>query len=116
MPYQKVGRKSSYSWVDGQLGCSVPIVLALPSFAKHMCVTKEAYRHPMKVGNYNVWIPKVLLTSSLDIEQYMFKLLMKSNGVDAMAKFPNENPIFHLSHTLSTSRVLSFFSHNISNW
>jgi hypothetical protein len=38
----------------------------------------------------------VLSASSLDIERSMFKLSMKSNGVDAIAKFTNENLIFHL--------------------
>jgi hypothetical protein len=49
----------------------------------------------MKVGNFNVWVFEVLLVSLLDIEQSMFKLSMKSNGVDAMTKFTNDNLIFH---------------------
>jgi hypothetical protein len=95
--------------VDGQLRRGVSIVLVLPSFAKHMCVTKEAYCHRMKMGNFNVWVLEVFLASSLDIEQSLFKLSMKSNGVDTMAKFTNENPILHFLCTFSTSRVLSCF-------
>jgi hypothetical protein len=56
------------------------------SLAKHLCVIKKTYCHPKKVGNSHVWVPRMLLIIALDIEQYMFKLSMKSNAIDAMAK------------------------------
>jgi hypothetical protein len=71
-------------------------------------VIKEPYCHPKKVDNYDVWVLAVLLVVALDIEQSMFKLSMKSNAVDAMAKPNNVNLVSCLWCTLSTSRVLSF--------
>jgi hypothetical protein len=38
------------------------------NFAKHMCVIKETYCHPMKVGNFDVWVLEMLSIASLDIE------------------------------------------------
>jgi hypothetical protein len=37
-----------------------------------------------------------LLLATLDIEQYMFKLSMKSNAIDVMAKPSDVNPISRL--------------------
>ncbi len=68
---------------------------------------KEAYFHPKKVGNFDIWVPRVLLVVAFDIEQSMFKLSMKSNAVDAMAKPINVNRIFCIWCTLLTSKVLS---------
>jgi hypothetical protein len=59
------------------------------SFAKHLLVIKITYCHSKKMGNYDVWVPRMLLVVALDIEQYMFKLSMKSHAIDAMAK-PND--------------------------
>jgi predicted outer membrane lipoprotein len=71
-------------------------------------VIKKAYCHPKKVGNFDVWVLGVLLAIALDIAQSMFKLSMKSNVVDAMAKTSDVNLVSHLSRILSASRVLSF--------
>jgi hypothetical protein len=38
------------------------------SLAKHLRVTKKTYCHPKKVGNSNVWVPRMLLILALDIE------------------------------------------------
>jgi len=47
-------------------------------------------------------------TSSLDIEQFMFKLAMKSNACTTMVKSIDGNPLTHLWHTLSTSRLFVY--------
>jgi hypothetical protein len=60
---------------------------AKASFVKHLCVIKKAYYDPKKMSNFDVWVLEVLLGVALDIEQSMFKLSMKSNAIDAMAKF-----------------------------
>jgi hypothetical protein len=70
-------------------------------------VIKETYHHPKKVGNFDVWVPRVLSVVALDIEQSMFKLSMKSNVVDTMAKLSDVNHVSHLWRILSASRVLS---------
>jgi hypothetical protein len=77
------------------------------SLAKHLHVIKEAYCHCKKVGNFDVWVFIVLLVIALDIEQSTFKLLMKSNVVDAMAKPSDVNHVSCFWYILSTSRVFS---------
>jgi hypothetical protein len=74
----------------------------------NICVIKKTNCHPKKVGNFDVWVLIVLLVVALDIEQSMFKLSMKSNAVDAMAKPNDVNLVSRFWRTLSTSRVLSF--------
>jgi len=64
------------------------------SLAKHLHVIKEAYCHPKKVGNFDVWVFVSLLIIAFNIEQSMFKLLIKSNAVDAMAKPSDVNHVF----------------------
>jgi hypothetical protein len=97
---------------------------AKASFVKHLCVIKKAYCNPKKVSNFDVWVLEVLLGVALDIQQSMFKLSMKLNAIDAMAKSSDVNLVSHLWRILSclwrilsASRVLSFsFSQIISNW
>jgi hypothetical protein len=57
--------------------------------------------------NYDVWVPKVLPIATFDIEQSMFKLSMKSNVVDTIAKSSDVNHVSWLWRILSTSIVLS---------
>jgi len=38
------------------------------------------------VKNFYVWVFEVLLSTSLDIQQFILKLAMKSNALDAMVK------------------------------
>jgi hypothetical protein len=59
-------------------------------------VIKKHIATPKKTNNFDVWVFEVLSTTSLDIEQFLFKLSMESNAVDAMAKLTNENPISHI--------------------
>jgi hypothetical protein len=49
-----------------------------------------------------------MLTSSFDIEQFMFKLAMNSNAYIAMVKPIDVKPLTHLWHTLSTSRLFAY--------
>ncbi len=83
------------------------------SFAKHLCVIKEAYCHPKKVDNSDVWVLAVLLVVALDIEQSMFKLSMKSNAVDAMAKPNDVNLVSCPWRTLFNIQNSFFFSPRI---
>ncbi len=69
---------------------------------------KAIFCNPKKLASSNVWVPKVMSTSSLDIEQYMFKLAMKSNVCTAMAKLIDVNPLTHLWHTFSTSKLFVY--------
>ncbi len=68
------------------------------------------------MGNFDLWVPKMLLVVAFDTEQSMFKLLMKSNVVDAMAKPIDVNHVFCLWCTLLSSRVFFLLFQNISNW
>jgi hypothetical protein len=61
------------------------------------------------VGNFDVWVFVMLLVIALNIEQSMFKLLMKSNAVDAMAKPSVVNHVFYHWYILSTFRVFPWF-------
>jgi hypothetical protein len=65
---------------------------------------------PLKVGNYDVWVFKMLSwATSLDIQQSMLKLTMTSNAFDVMVKPIDVNPIFQLWHIFSTSKVFLSF-------
>jgi hypothetical protein len=55
-------------------------------------------------------VSRVLLVVTFDIEQSMFKLSMKSNAINAMAKPIDVNHVFCLWCTLLTFRVFSSFS------
>jgi hypothetical protein len=61
------------------------------SFHKHLYVIKTTFFHPKKPNNNDVWVLKVLLITSFDIQQYMFKLAMKSNACATMTKPFNVN-------------------------
>ncbi len=52
---------------------------------------------------------KCFLSTSLDIQQFILKLAMKSNALDAMVKPTNANSIPHLWCTPSTSKVIFYF-------
>ncbi len=69
---------------------------------------KVIFCNPKKLANSDVWVPKVMSTSSFDIEQSMLKLAMKSNACIAMVKPINMNPLMHLWHTLLTSRLFVY--------
>ncbi len=45
------------------------------------------------MGNFDVWVYVSLLVITFNIEQSMFKLLIKSNAVDAMAKPSDVNHV-----------------------
>jgi hypothetical protein len=68
-------------------------------------VIKAAFCHPKKLADNYTWVLEVLLTTSLGIQQSMFKLAMKSNACVTMAKPVDVNPLTWLWHTLSTSRL-----------
>jgi hypothetical protein len=48
------------------------------------------------VGNFDLWVLIMFLVAAHDTEQYMFKLSMKSNAIDAMAKPSDVNLVSHL--------------------
>jgi hypothetical protein len=56
-----------------------------------------------------VWVFEIFLSNSLDIQQFILKLAMKSNALDAMVKPINANSISHLWCTLLTSKVIFYF-------
>ncbi len=53
---------------------------------------KVAFWDPKKLVDNDVWVLDFLLLSSFDIEQFMFKLNMKSNAYATMVKLINVNP------------------------
>jgi hypothetical protein len=57
---------------------------------------KTTFSDPNKLGNSGVWVLEALSIASLDIQQYMFKLVMKSNAYATMAKLLDVNPLTHL--------------------
>ncbi len=46
------------------------------------------------MGNFDVWVLKIILTTPIEIQH--FKLAMKWNAYDAMAKPIDANPTFYL--------------------
>jgi hypothetical protein len=70
-------------------------------------VIKVAFSNPKKLAGNDVWVPKVLLMSSLNIEQSMFKLAMKSNACVVIAKPIDVNPLTHLWCIFLASRLLT---------
>jgi hypothetical protein len=65
-------------------------------FHKYLDMIKTTFSHPNKLGNSGVWVLEALLITSLDIQQYMFKLAMKSNAYVTMAKLLDVNPLTHI--------------------
>jgi hypothetical protein len=53
--------------------------------------------HPKKLGKIDVWVHDVKLSmASLDIQQFIFKVAMKSNANVIMVKPLDVNPFSHL--------------------
>ncbi len=69
---------------------------------------KATFCHPKKLANSDTWVLEVLSTTSLDIQQSMFKLTMKSNACVTMVKSLDVNPSMWLQCTFSTSRVFAY--------
>jgi len=59
---------------------------------------KVTYFHPKRLGINDVWVAhEVLSTTSIDIQQSMFTLVMKSNVSDVMVKpLDDANPLMGL--------------------
>jgi hypothetical protein len=66
-----------------------------------------AFCHPKKLVDSDTWMLEVLLVTSFDIQQSMFKLAMKSNACTTIVKLLDVNPLTQLWHILSTFRVLA---------
>lgn len=66
------------------------------SFSKHLDVIKVAFCHLKNLDSNDVWVLEVLSATSLDIQQSLFKLAMKSNACNAMAKSFDLNLYTHL--------------------
>jgi hypothetical protein len=71
-------------------------------------VIKATFCGPKKLTDSDVWVPEVMSTSSFDIEQSMFKLVMKSSACITMAKPIDVNPLTHLWHILLTSKLFAY--------
>ncbi len=78
------------------------------NFNKHLNVIKATFCSPKKLAGSDVWVLEVMSTSSLNIEQFIFKLAMNSNACTTMAKRINVNPLPHLWHTISTSKLFTY--------
>jgi len=74
-----------------------------------MCDWKSIFA-PQENGQLWSMVSRVLLVVTFDIEQCMFKLSMKSNAINAMAKPIDVNHVFCLWCTLLTFKVFSSFS------
>jgi len=70
-------------------------------------VIKVTFCHPKKLADNDIWVLEVLLAASLDIQQSMFKLAMKSNACATMAKLFDVNPLTWLQRTFLASRVFA---------
>ncbi len=75
-----------------------PTILdAKESFNKYSNMIKVTYFHPKKLGINDVWVAhEVLSTTSIDIQQSMFTLVMKSNVSDVMVKPLDANRLMGL--------------------
>ncbi len=62
--------------------------------------------HPKKLDDSDTWVLEVMLTTSLDSQQSMFKLAMKLNVCIAMVNSFDVNALKWLWYTLATSKVL----------
>jgi hypothetical protein len=60
------------------------------------------------MGSNDVWVLEMSLATSLNIQQFLFKLAMKSNACVAMAKPLDVNPLTHFWCTLSTSIMFTY--------
>jgi hypothetical protein len=84
------------------------------SLPHHLAMLKEFYcraklvndGEPLVEGGSPYTVPEMLLASTLDNQQGLFKLTMKSNCDGACAPFFNVNPLIKLWRTLSQSRHL----------
>jgi hypothetical protein len=56
-----------------------------------------------------VWVFETFLPTSLDIQQFILKLAMKSNALDGMVKPINAKYISHLWCIRLTSKVIFYF-------
>jgi hypothetical protein len=71
-------------------------------------VIKVAFCNPKKLVGSDAWVLEVLLTSSLDIKQFMFKLAMKLNACATMVKLIDVNPLTRLWCILLASKLLVY--------
>jgi len=76
-------------------------------------VIKATFCHPKKLADNDTWVLEVLLATSLDIQQSMFKLAMKSNACATMAKLFDVNPLTWLQCTFLASKIFvcAFFEY-----
>jgi len=93
-----------YAWNDqNNPRCDVHMYPKKPN-AKFLCFWLQFLGgivcfHPLKMGNYDVWVLKVLSwATSFDIQQSMLKLIVTSNALDVMAEPIDVNLIFQLWH------------------
>jgi len=97
LPCCKIAKEIPYLWCHGEFGCGVPTILVIIrckwKFQQTFDVIKVAFSNPKKLADNDVWVPEVVLISSLNIEQSMFKLAMKSNACVVMAKTIDVNPL-----------------------
>ncbi len=68
---------------------------------------KVTFCHPKKLADNDIWVPEVLLAASLDIQQFMFKLAMKSNACATMTKLFDVNPLTWFQRTFLASKVFA---------
>jgi len=71
-------------------------------------VIKATFCHPKKLVDSDTWVLEVLSATSIDIQQSMFKLTMKSNVCAIMVKSLNVNLLTQLQCTFLASRVFAF--------
>jgi hypothetical protein len=85
-------------------------------FSKQLEGINVSFFHTKKLGSNDVWVFEMLLTTSLDIQQSLFKLAMKPNAYVAMSKPLDVNPLTHIWRILSTSIMLHVFFQKNSSW
>jgi hypothetical protein len=70
-------------------------------------VIKATFCHPKKLVDSDIWVLEVLSATSIDIQQSMFKLTMKSNVCVTMVKPFDVNLLTQLQCTFSASKVFT---------
>ncbi len=74
-------------------------------FTFHLTILKIALCQPKKVRPNEVWVPRLFLTTTFDLQRFLFVFTMKSDVKLALQKPFDINPFTKLWKTLSSSQV-----------
>jgi len=85
-------------------------------FTFHLTILKIFLCQPKKVKPNEVRVPRFFLTTTFELQRFLFVLAMKSDFKLAMQKPFDINPFTKLWKTFSSSKFLNRKSLNALNW